>query len=438
MAHQELEDLLKRIKELSTALIETGDDEQFNEETITKLGGEINNLTSIGGSIFPNLFSMSSDANPGNINLELKSNKTVDGATQTESHNHNDQFDRSLGVARIICQALKHAAADKAGLEEGDVKENFPLALELEDDKYFVGFCTHSSVGEEVVSKPKYGMMFTPNEFMSESLYIGKINDEGKEDTANGVFFQDLNFEDDNLRNHIPHAIASNDLNKFRSNYTGGFKDGKFEGTGNFVNVQPEALVIDLPFLIPHDVSDRMFSKLTVVGDFIEGQIDGEVKMEFINDEHKSKVYPIKSYDGTFEDGVFNYKGVLTFANGAVYDGEFKNGMRHGKGVYKNEKFDFDGEWEDDLMHGTFKVEFKNDSKGVVEGVKFEKGVPTGGEVDVHVSDIIEPSYLLVKDSSNYNHHYKIIEEKITKREEVNSKIDELPDSPCIDKKLLK
>jgi hypothetical protein len=34
MAHQELEDLLKRIKELSTSLIETGDDEQFNEETI--------------------------------------------------------------------------------------------------------------------------------------------------------------------------------------------------------------------------------------------------------------------------------------------------------------------------------------------------------------------------------------------------------------------
>jgi hypothetical protein len=167
-----------------------------------------------------------------------------------------------------------------------------------------------------------------------------------------------------------------------RSNYKGGFKENKFEGKGVYVNTQPENLLIDLPYLVPHDQGERMFSNVTVDGEFVEGQIDGPVKINFINDKYKAKVYPIKSYEGIFEDGVFNEKGTLTFSNGDVYEGEFKNGKRHGKGVYKSEKFDFDGEWEEDLMHGKFNVDFKNDAKGLVEGIKFEKGKPEGDHLD--------------------------------------------------------
>jgi len=107
----------------------------------------------------------------------------------------------------------------------------------LENDQYFIGFSNHTNSADQVVSKPKYGMLFTPNEFMSESMYIGKVNAEGQPDTTNGVYFQDLNFEDENLINHVPHTLASNTLNKFRSNYSGAFKDSKFEGKGKYVNV---------------------------------------------------------------------------------------------------------------------------------------------------------------------------------------------------------
>jgi hypothetical protein len=199
MANKELQDLLTRIKEISAALLETSDNQEFNEENVSKLCEEIDSLTKIGGDIFPNLFSMSSDTTTGNINLKLNAKQVFSTGTQTELKNHSDQFDRSTGLARILCHALSHATSDKKNLVENDVSDNFPLALTLENDKYFVGFCEHTQEGETITSKPTYGLLFTPDQFMSESLYVGKVNIEGQHDTENGLYFQDLYFEDENL-----------------------------------------------------------------------------------------------------------------------------------------------------------------------------------------------------------------------------------------------
>ena len=80
---------------------------------------------------------------------------------------------------------------------------------------------------------------------------------------------------------------------------------------------------------------------------------------------------------------------MLTFSNGDVYEGNFVQGKRSGAGVYKSEKYTFEGEWKDDLMNGTFKVEFKDDVRGTVEGIIFEAGVPNTTDLDQHINDLI-------------------------------------------------
>jgi hypothetical protein len=180
-------------------------------------------------------------------------------------------------------------------------------------------------------------------------------------------------------------------LNKYKSHYRGGFVQGKFEGEGEYVNLQPEENYISLPFLVPHDLQDRFWSKLWVKpgSNWTEGEIDGKCEIEFTSDSYKPKVYPIKSYVGVIEDGVFHGEGVLTFSNGDSFEGNFVQGKRSGTGIYKSDKYTFEGEWKEDLMNGTFKVEFKDDVRGVVEGIVFENGVPKTNELDQYINDLI-------------------------------------------------
>lgn len=143
--------------------------------------------------------------------------------------------------------------------------------------------------------------------------------------------------------------------------------------------------------MVPHDQQDRFWSKLWVKAgsNWAEGEIDGKCEIEFTNDSYKSKEYPIKSYVGVVEDGVFHGEGVLIFSNGDSFEGNFLQGKRSGNGVYKSEKYNFEGEWKEDLMNGIFKVEFKDDVRGVVEGIVFENGVPKTNELDQHIHDLI-------------------------------------------------
>jgi hypothetical protein len=147
---------------------------------------------------------------------------------------------------------------------------------------------------------------------------------------------------------------------------------------------------VPLPFLVPYDKQDRFWSKLWVKpgSNWTEGEIDGKCEIEFTTDSYKAKPYPITSFKGVIEDGVFHGEGVLTFNNGDVYEGLFASGKRSGAGVYRSALYNFEGEWKDDLMEGTFKVEYKNDVRGTIE-ISFEKGVPKSNELEQHIKEEI-------------------------------------------------
>jgi hypothetical protein len=287
----------------------------------------------------------------------------------------------------------------------------FPIPLNLENGKYFIGFCIYSEVDGKIVPKPKYGLLFEPNQYMKESLYIGKVSADGAADSNLGVYFKNLDFSDECLIHSLPHSIQNNTLNKYKSYFRGGFVQGKFEGEGEYINLQPEENYVYLPFLVPHDLQDRFWSKLWVKAEskWSEGEIDGKCELEFTNDSYKSKPYPIASFKGIIEDGVFKGEGVLTFSNGDSYEGNFVQGKRCGAGVYKSEKYSFEGEWKDDLMNGTFKVEFKDDVRGTVEGIVFEAGVPKTTDLDEHIKDSVQPSFLLKEGSKDYDHEVAVI-----------------------------
>jgi hypothetical protein len=50
----------------------------------------------------------------------------------------------------------------------------------------------------------------------------------------------------------------------------------------------------------------------------------------------------------------------MTFANGDVYEGNFVEGVREGKGIYRSATKDFDGEWDNDKLHGKTKIVIKD------------------------------------------------------------------------------
>ena len=111
------------------------------------------------------------------------------------------------------------------------------------------------------------------------------------------------------------------------------------------------------------------------VGEFKDGVFDGEG--EFV-----SKGY--YSYKGEWKKSHFNGKGKhINEQNKEVYEGEFINDLRNGSGVLIIEnQFKYEGMFKDNDAHGKGKItilkDTKNDEKGTVLKGNFEKGLQQG------------------------------------------------------------
>lgn len=117
------------------------------------------------------------------------------------------KFDRSTQLARILCQLWIHLKLDSENLSKIDTVNEFPIHQTLENGKYFIGFCSYSEVEGKTIAKPKYGLLFEPDAYLKESLYIGKVSPDGVPDSNLGVFFKNLDFSDECLIQSLPHSI---------------------------------------------------------------------------------------------------------------------------------------------------------------------------------------------------------------------------------------
>ena len=88
-------------------------------------------------------------------------------------------------------------------------------------------------------------------------------------------------------------------------------------------------------------------------------EYNGELDENFIRNGYGIYQYDnLDIYEGEFVEGLREGQGEYLYNDGSVYRGSFKEDKKHGNGSYKFDKFEFDGEWENDhLMSGfTFKI----------------------------------------------------------------------------------
>lgn len=85
------------------------------------------------------------------------------------------------------------------------------------------------------------------------------------------------------------------------------------------------------------------------LGEYKDGKPHGSGKMIYAETDK------MKTYNGTWSDGVFDGYGTLIYNDGSMYRGGFKVGQKHGNGVYffsADLSSYYDGSWENGVMNG--------------------------------------------------------------------------------------
>ena len=63
--------------------------------------------------------------------------------------------------------------------------------------------------------------------------------------------------------------------------------------------------------------------------------------------------FDTQRYEGEWENGVKQGKGVYIWSDDEYYEGEWRNDERDGQGIYTwSDGRRYQGEWKDDMMHG--------------------------------------------------------------------------------------
>jgi hypothetical protein len=81
------------------------------------------------------------------------------------------------------------------------------------------------------------------------------------------------------------------------------------------------------------------------IGDIIGNLQNGNGKIIYKNGD---------TYEGNFLYGKFDGFGKYTYANGSYYMGYFSYDMYNGIGTYEDENIILQGEWRNDIRHGSF------------------------------------------------------------------------------------
>ena len=146
-----------------------------------------------------------------------------------------------------------------------------------------------------------FGVLYTQEKKYEGNFFRGKLIGIGRYIDEKGTCFEGI-FEDNKLVSKA--TIITINKNNKRVEYFGDVVDFKKNGKG-------EEICED---------------EYRYIGEFSNDLKHGYGKIEFFeNDE---------TYEGHFEKGEINGKGLYMWGNGEQYQGTFLNGIKHGKGVY--------------------------------------------------------------------------------------------------------
>lgn len=162
-------------------------------------------------------------------------------------------------------------------------------------------------------------------------------------------------------------------------NYSGEFKNGKFNGMGTFKPGNGDVYVGQYKNNQEDGQGTYTFaSGLKYVGQFKKGERSGygvasspdgsKYEGQFLNGlfsgQGKFTYQDGSVYEGQFLNGLFNGQGTLIDVDGSSYVGQWKNDKRHGQGIRTIKSGgSYSGQWKDGSMEGRGTITYENGSK---------------------------------------------------------------------------
>jgi hypothetical protein len=188
-----------------------------------------------------------------------------------------------------------------------------------------------------------FGILYTQGQRYEGNFFRGKLTGLGRYINEEGTCFEGI-FEDNKLVSKAT-IITINENNK-RVEYFGEVFDFKKNGKG-------EEICED---------------EYIYTGDFSNDMKHGKGRLEYIENG--------ELYDGQFDKGEINGKGLYIWSNGEEYEGDFVKGIKHGKGKYTwPDGCIYEGEYNNGIREGKGKY-FWEDGRIFIG--RFKDGKPDG------------------------------------------------------------
>ena len=210
-------------------------------------------------------------------------------------------------------------------------------------------------------------------------------------------------------KNHFPTGLGI--LYTQGKKYEGNFCKGKLLGLGRYID--EEGTCFEGIF-----ENNKIISKATVIkinedskkieyfGDLVDLKKNGKGEEicensykytgDFVNDKWEGEGQ-LENYDtgdiynGHFEQGKINGKGIFKWKNGEIYEGNFINGIKHGKGIHRwPDGSEYEGEYNNGIRDGKAKYTWAD---GRIFKGYFKKGKPEGKGIIIYNGKTVECEY---------------------------------------------
>ena len=223
-------------------------------------------------------------------------------------------------------------------------------------------------------------------------------------------------------KNHFPTGLGI--LYTQGKKYEGNFCKGKLLGLGRYID--EEGTCFEGIF-----ENNKIISKATVIkvnednkrieyfGDLVDFKKNGKGEEicedkykytgDFVNDkwEGQGQLENYETgdiYEGQFENGKINGKGIFKWKNGEIYEGDFVNGIKHGKGIHKfPEGSEYEGEYNNGIREGKAKYTWAD---GRIFKGYFKNGKPEGKGQIIYNGKTVKCEYKEGKPTSDISKYF--------------------------------